>query len=132
MNKACPVVLRDTPNGKELLAFRHPLAGAQIVKGSIEKGESLEMACERELFEESGIRAKAGKFLGKWEANYEDQIWGFCQMEVNEDLADTWVHYTRDDGGHEFAFFWLNLDAELDDSFHPLFKGAIGYIRGKL
>ena len=109
MNKACPVVLRNSPNGIELLVFRHPLAGIQVVKGTIEAGETLEAACERELFEEAGILAMAKQFLSRWEAPYENQVWGFCLMNVPMDLPDSWIHYTQDDGGHEFSFFWVNL-----------------------
>lgn len=34
-NKACPVVLRHSTE-LEILAFRHPLAGLQLVKGTVE------------------------------------------------------------------------------------------------
>ena len=64
MNKACPVVLRIKNNKLELLAFKHPNAGNQLVKGGIKKGEHLESACVRELEEESGIQAKVVKQLG--------------------------------------------------------------------
>lgn len=129
MNKACPVVLRNSSKGPELLVFRHSEAGVQVVKGTIEKGEALEAACEREFFEESGIRARAGKYLGRWEASYKHQVWGFCLMDTPTDLPDSWVHYTEDDGGQEFSFFWVNLNIEPDDSFHPLFQEAIRFIR---
>ena len=40
--KVCPVVLRGTTaDGIDILAFRHPLAGAQLVKGTIEIAESV-------------------------------------------------------------------------------------------
>ena len=35
VDKACPVVLRHTTE-LEVLAFRHPLAGLQLVKGTVE------------------------------------------------------------------------------------------------
>ena len=46
MNKACPVILRVNQNNElEILAFKHPMAGNQLVKGTIEDGETLEQAC---------------------------------------------------------------------------------------
>ena len=132
MNKACPVVVREQPNGKEILVFRHPLAGSQIVKGTIESGETLKSACERELFEESGIKATSKRYLGEWASNYENQVWGFYLMQTTDKLSNDWVHFTEDDGGLEFSFFWHSLNSDMDDSFHPLFQGAISYICNRL
>ena len=53
--KACPVVLRRTADRIEILAFRHPLAGCQLVKGTIEVEETIQHAAERELHEETGV-----------------------------------------------------------------------------
>jgi len=142
MNKACPVIIRESHNtrGKEVLVFRHPLAGNQLVKGTIESGETLKNACERELFEESGIKAKSDIYLGKWNANFENQIWGFYLMTLDESLSELpeqWVHFTEDGGGLEFSFFWIKLDSNIikpvtDDSFHPVFQRAISYIYSSL
>lgn len=128
MNKACPVVIRNQSSEPEILAFCHPLVGSQIVKGTIELGESLKTACERELFEESGIKAKSEVYLGEWDAKYESQIWGFYLMATTTTLSENWIHFTKDDGGLEFSFFWQSLNSNPDDSFHPLFKNAITYI----
>jgi 8-oxo-dGTP pyrophosphatase MutT (NUDIX family) len=48
--KACPVVLRSLGDG-EILAFEHPLAGWQLVKGTVEAGELPRDAAIRELYE---------------------------------------------------------------------------------
>jgi hypothetical protein len=42
--KACPVVLRRNQDRFEILAFRHPIAGCQLVKGSIEPEEDVGQA----------------------------------------------------------------------------------------
>ena len=68
-NKACPVLLRSTAAGVELLSFLHPKAGKQIIKGTIEPGEEATAAALRELGEESGIiDATAVRSLGIWQA----------------------------------------------------------------
>jgi hypothetical protein len=41
MNKACPVVIRQNNGCLEILAFVHPSAGRQVVKGTIKPGEPL-------------------------------------------------------------------------------------------
>ena len=55
-DKSCPVVLRARET-LEILAFEHPLAGLQLVKGSVEPGESTALAAVRELMEEAGCGA---------------------------------------------------------------------------
>lgn len=129
MNKACPVILRKIGGQTEILAFRHPLAGKQLVKGTIEANEPLTAACQRELFEESGIHAETVRFLGKWVSGYENQVWGFYLMACADSLPEQWTHFTEDDGGHRFQFFWQPLNRPLDDKWHPLFKGAIEFIK---
>jgi len=57
IEKVVPVVFREINNNLEILVFRHPLAGIQIVKGTVEHQEQLEHAALRELYEESGIKS---------------------------------------------------------------------------
>lgn len=128
MNKACPVILRSINGSVEVLAFTHPLAGNQLVKGTIQLHEHLKQACIRELKEESGIAAQPTLELGSWNAHYQNQIWGFCLMETCEPLPDSWEFFTQDDGGHLFRFFWQPLCGELNSEWHPLFVGALKYL----
>ncbi|HFF5634371.1 TPA: NUDIX domain-containing protein, partial [Acinetobacter baumannii] len=66
IEKVVPGVFRKINNNLEILVFRHPLAGIQIVKGTVEHQEQLEYAALRELYEESGIkRAQIHSYLGK-------------------------------------------------------------------
>ena len=132
MNKACPVLLRNGKNGYEILAFKHPLAGNQIVKGTIEPNETLKQASIRELKEESGVIGEASQFLGKWSSGYENHVWGFYLMSVNSPLPNSWKFFTEDDGGHEFEFFWYSLNKKVDEQWHPLFKGAVNFIKNAL
>ena len=73
-DKACAVVLsRESP--PRILLFRHPQAGVQLVKGSIESGETAQQAALRELWEESGLRAVAIKDdLGCWQSGHHGQL----------------------------------------------------------
>ncbi|GIK38086.1 MAG: DNA mismatch repair protein MutT [Chloroflexota bacterium] len=128
-NKTCPVVVRHIGGELQILAFRHPVAGCQIIKGTIESGEPAAQAALRELFEESGIQsATVIRDLGVWESGYEGQIWSFHLCEVDE-LPDEWIHHTQDGGGHDFAFFWHSLHESPNDDWHPLFKNALQWIR---
>ena len=132
MNKACPVVLRIKNNKLELLAFKHPNSGNQLVKGNIKKGEHFENACIRELEEESGIQAQVARQLGIWESNFKNQIWGFCLMHYEEVLPGSWEYETNDDGGHIFSFFWQPLNSTLNGNWKDVYRDAFHYIKNAL
>lgn len=128
-NKVCPVLLRDKADDLLILAFRHPLAGCQLVKGTIEPNESAADAALRELFEESGVdSATIVRHLGVWKSGYENQIWSFYLCEA-DGLADEWTHHTQDGGGLDFNFFWQPLDGKLNADWHPLYREALKYIK---
>ncbi|WP_341645287.1 NUDIX hydrolase [Thauera sp. SDU_THAU2] len=130
--KSCPVLLRRGDE-IEILAFRHPIAGLQLVKGSIEDGESPEEAAIRELAEEAGVQAtRISAGLGLWESGHQGQIWSFHLCEADQVLPDQWVHHAADDGGHDFSFFWHPLSKPADAEWHEVFQRALKYIRSAL
>jgi len=87
--KACPVVLRMAES-LQILAFEHPLAGLQLVKGTVEPGEESADAAVRELFEESGVVAtRLLADLGAWASGHQQQTWSFHLCEVPAGLPDT-------------------------------------------
>ncbi|WP_454726412.1 MULTISPECIES: NUDIX hydrolase [Cupriavidus] len=132
-NKACPVVRRFAGDNLQVLAFEHPLAGLQLVKGTIEPGEPECDAALRELAEESGIvDARVVADLGVWETGYQGQVWSFQLCEPTSVLPDGWTHQTADDGGHDFRFFWHSLSAPRPAAWHWLFRDALGILQHRL
>jgi len=130
--KVCPVVLRRKEGRVDILAFRHPTAGLQLVKGSLEPREDAAQATLRELCEESGIcNAEIVSFLGTFRVDDPNQEWHAFLCSTGP-LPDTWLHSTEDSGGHDFSFFWHPLEQEPDDNWHAIFKQAIGFIRKML
>lgn len=130
-DKSCPVVLRGRET-LEILAFEHPLAGLQLVKGSVEPGESTDLAAVRELKEEAGIQSTVGRYLGARRSIVTGHTWAFHECHVAQDLPDSWVHFAEDDGGQEFRFFWHPLMSEPSENWHPLFKDALSFLRKRL
>jgi len=131
-DKACPVVLRS-PQGKcEILAFCHPLAGHQFVKGTVEAGETPAAAALRELYEEAGITAQAiTTMLGSSNAIQSGEKWHFFVVQTDP-LPDSWQHKCADDGGQLFGFFWHPVRQPLPDSFEHRFHKALHFIRAQL
>jgi 8-oxo-dGTP pyrophosphatase MutT (NUDIX family) len=110
VDKACPVLIRRRAT-LEILAFAHPLAGLQLVKGSVEPGESSAAAAVRELLEEAGIHGTVTADLGEWYSTATGHTWAFHQCEVGYKLPDAWRHFAADDGGHQFSFFGIHFRA---------------------
>lgn len=130
IKKVVPIILRQHDLGLQLLVFQHPLAGIQIVKGTVELNESLEEAALRELFEETGIQsAHIQKFLGIHYPKENGPDWCVFVCETQENLLDQWVHYCHDDGGLEFKFFWHFLYTKPTSDWHSLFQDLLVFIQ---
>ncbi|WP_277559415.1 NUDIX hydrolase [Acinetobacter beijerinckii] len=130
MKKVVPVILRHPTQGLEILAFRHPLAGSQLVKGTIEQGEKYDEAAIRELFEETGLTAEPNpKFMGSFMLKSNQQDWHFYLCETLAELPETWVHYCHDGGGLNFEFFWFPLHKKPREDWHETFQEALSFLK---
>jgi len=130
LTKACPIVLRRTTDEIQILAFQHPKLDRQLVKGTIEPNEQPSNAAIRELAEESGLIAKDSPlYLGESVALPDGNHWYFYCCEVLGEIPEEWTFHTEDEGGLLFRFFWHTLDAELDESWHPLFHDVFSVVR---
>jgi 8-oxo-dGTP pyrophosphatase MutT (NUDIX family) len=127
-NKVCPVILRKKEGIQQILAFRHPLAGRQLMKGTLEPGERPAEAVLRELAEESGIsQAVAVEKIGELDIHQVEEHWHIFLCRPNVPLQDEWSFFTLDGGGLTFEFFWHALDVEPDASWHQIFKTALAF-----
>ncbi|SUX29278.1 NUDIX hydrolase [Chromobacterium vaccinii] len=102
-NKACPLLPRSDG---ALLWFRHPSAGCQLVKGTVD--------------------------LGEWSSGYQAQIWSFQLCVAESALPEAWSHFCMDDGGLLLEFFWHPLEREAQEGSHPLYHRALAEARRRL
>ena len=131
--KAVPIVLRGSGEALEVLVFAHPQAGVQVVKGTVEPGESVNEAASRELAEESGVvDARCARDLGTWEQCPSGQVWYFREMSVHQRLPESWEHFTSDGGGHTFRFSWHRLSGPPPAACHPVFVAALAFLRAQV
>jgi 8-oxo-dGTP pyrophosphatase MutT (NUDIX family) len=128
-HKACPVLFRDA-SMRQILAFEHPQAGLQLVKGVIEPGENARAAALRELEEESGI-GDAGivEDLGTFDSEHKGHVWSLQLCTFKPRLPDKWTHHCADDGGFDFNFFWHDVHDEPGDEWAPQYRRALETIR---
>ena len=125
--KACPIVIQQRDKKRYVLAFIHPTAGMQFVKGTIEANEDPLDGAIRELKEESGLDANVPLIpLGKTNIGENAEPWHFFKY-LSSGLPEYWSHQTYDDFGHTFAFFWHPLDDPLDRDWHPIFHEAFAF-----
>jgi 8-oxo-dGTP pyrophosphatase MutT (NUDIX family) len=115
------------PGTRSVLAFAHPLAGLQLVKAKIERGETAHAAAVRELREEAGLRVALAKHLIV-NAAVGEQRWAFFLCDAPP-LPEHWSHWCSDGGGHLFRFFWHPLDSAQLAPWHPDFRAALGVLK---
>ena len=73
VQKVTAFITRERNGVKELLVFKHPTAGIQIPAGTVEKGEDIETAVKREVYEETGLQlVEIEVYLGCFENELED------------------------------------------------------------
>ena len=73
VQKVTAFIVRERNGVKELLVFKHPTAGIQIPAGTVEKGEDIETAIKREVYEETGLQSiEIENYLGCFENELEN------------------------------------------------------------
>ena len=107
--KVCPLVLRQNGPAREVLVFRHPQAGAQIVKGTPRAGEPLAETAIRALARQSGIRLTTRPHdIGTHRVGTPGEDWRMFLSE-GQDMPDRWVWQVE--GGPILSFFWHRIHA---------------------
>lgn len=119
-HKACAIVTRVFDGRVQVLLFRHPTAGVQIVKGGRKGCETPIQTATRELYEESGLEATSGEFLFQQDQPEIGQTWAVIKCNVKE-KRDVWIWQTHDDFGHAFSFFWHDLSAGAPEAMDEIF-----------
>ncbi|MEL6551077.1 MAG: NUDIX domain-containing protein [Pseudomonadota bacterium] len=130
IGKVAPLVLHPAGDPLRLLAFTHPVTGAQIVKGTIEDGEHPTRAAARELWEESGLQAISALELTVRDDIWPGERWHFILTRVRGPVPERFQHVCADDGGHLFKFWWHDL-AE-PGPFEPPFDAVLTAARDAL
>ena len=130
----------------KLLVFKHvdfPEAGIQVPGGTMDAGETPEMAVRREVFEETGLKSLVfKKYLG--EDEYRDSSVHpsesisrhFFHIFSTQYVPDTGQHYEQhpcDDSPAPilFEFYWLPY-VKADGILDPYFTAMLNQLRESL
>jgi len=130
IHKACAVALHPDGAPLRVAAFRHPQAGLQLPKGSVEQDENPTRAAARELFEETGLETISAIPLGQTETIVSGEIWHFALCRVKPPVRDQWRHLCPDDGGHLFECFWHPLTGA--EPFPAPYNAALHWVAQEL
>ena len=118
-----------------ILAFRHPLAGVQLPKGTREPGETPEDTARRELFEEVGVQAfDTLEPLGTWNCPEPASTWHVFVAQAPDGLPSAWSHAPTGGGpesGLVFEVMWIGLSSA-STVLHPLFLPVLGMVQSHL
>ncbi|HEX9998649.1 MAG TPA: NUDIX domain-containing protein [Abditibacterium sp.] len=119
--KVLAYITRGAAENREILVFRHrdfPEAGVQVVGGTVDANEDLEIALRREIEEESGLRglemvreiATVRRFSphhNEWQERH------FFHLRAQTDLPASWLHVVSKgerDEGLVFCFEWWPIE----------------------
>jgi len=129
-SQVCAVILRQQRASWQLLAFRHPLVGTPLIKGTLEAGKRPEVDVLRELAEESGIlHAAVVEKIGELDLDEIEQHWRIYLCQTADELLEECAFFTTAGGGHLFHFFWHKLAEKPDESRHQHFQTALAFIK---
>jgi 8-oxo-dGTP pyrophosphatase MutT (NUDIX family) len=114
--KAFAYVVRQNLPAPQLLAAASLMgAGYEVVRGTIEPGETPEQGIVREVLEESGI-AITGDIHPIGVTYWENEEQHFFLMQAPDGLPDSFSHVATGGGGDTgmvFAYRWLDINADL-------------------
>lgn len=138
IQKVQAFIYRQREDSLDLLIFEHDITKIhQLVRGTVEEGEDLELAVIREVAEESGLRdVKVEKKLGELvleiksgptrSGPLEKQLHHAFLIKCNEETQDKWTHIAEgssEEEGLKFHFYWASHDKDLEaivfDDFKP-------------
>ena len=120
IEKVLAYVTRGEGASLEILVFDHvglPEAGVQVPSGSVEVGESLEVAARREALEETGLSITSdAEELGQAKHLREDRseihYRHIFRFHLPSASSNEWIHTVSGDGeDHEMKFrcYWMSI-----------------------
>lgn len=123
--KLVACVVRQGPDGPELLVVDRPQAGTHIPIGGLVNGEAQEAGVLRELAEETGITdVKIVRTISSWERHTMvhgaavEQRWQVFELRPTTVVREEWSHVTE--AGVQRCH-WLKLDMFAIDGLHPAY-----------
>lgn len=128
----CPAVVRQSPNGPEILAFRSSESGNGLITDGARENESVAETALRSMLEASGV-AISGKLIdfGQSKGIVQGAVWHFFLCPCPP-LPDCWSHAGPADNGQGPDFFWQNLNEYLEHDWDPAFIRAARHIQSRV
>lgn len=142
IQKACPIVLQHRSDGVYVLVFRHPLAGNQLPKGTVDLGETPAVTAVRELHEETGLQGIVVRqidFLVSYVPDDREPAlwrneWHIFLMDCPDAPQGEWDHAPWGSPEEEellFHCWWQKLGDPYQD-YYPSFRRVLTMLEDHL
>lgn len=144
IQKVQAFIYRQREDSIDLLIFEHDITKIhQLVRGTVEEGEDLELAVIREVEEESGLKdvvieKKLGELILEIKSGptrsgpLEKQLHHAFLIKCNENTQDRWTHIAEgssEEEGLSFHFYWASSERDLEaivfDDFKPFVENFL-------
>ncbi len=102
LEKVTAFITRQTPDGVDLLLFRHPTSGIQIPAGTVEEGETPKIAVIREVSEETSLTS----LTLQQQIGFRDELPPAGQVFITQ---PTRVYSRPDPASFDWAYFRRGL-----------------------
>lgn len=112
--KVTAIITRQTTQGRDLLLFEHPFAGIQFPAGTVEDGETPEVAARREAAEETGLGGLVlagllGQRTDAWPEHYGATLVDAAVYSRPDPASFNWAYIrkgigVRREGRHELGY----------------------------
>jgi ribosomal-protein-alanine N-acetyltransferase len=144
IHKVLAFIYRIKNQQPEVLIFEHDITKVhQMVRGTVEPGEDLELAVKREVEEEAGLNDL--QFLGKLgervvlknggpngQGPWEQQLHHAFILKTNDETKDKWTQQPIGSAEEElvkFHFFWEDLAKNIEDKVYQDFSYFLPSLR---
>lgn len=134
VHKSLAFIYRN--NYSELLCFEHPITFLlEVVRGTVENGESPSEAIVRELYEEAGLQKESFlsvqlivsqvmdvELFQNQKTRREQQYYHGYLIQLTNDNFSSFNHRVVSDGvddGHFYTFQWYKITKDVESKLNP-------------
>ncbi len=128
----CPAIVRQSPNGLEILAIRNAEFGNRLIAEESRETEGLAESARRSMLAASGVAIADHLIdIGQSKGIVQGTLWRFFLCPCPP-LPESWSHEGPAGTGPASTFFWQRLDEYWEHDWDPAFIRAARHIQSRV